>query len=86
MLRLPGARGLFAGELFRACLLDKIRDLGGTGAQCEFERRVAFAAYHVDVGPVAHQQIDHLRVAACRGIHERRVTVLGHKVGIEVHR
>src|SRR6195256_5276505 len=84
LLRLRGPRGLFAHHLVGTRLLQDVGALLRADAQRELDRRVAFLADHVDVRAVPEEELHHLRVAARRGVHEGRITVLGDEVGIEV--
>src|SRR6266699_1112415 len=85
-LGLGGPRGLFAHPLVGTRLLQDVGALLRADPQGELDRRVAVLADHVDVRAVPEQQLDHLRVAARRGVHERRIAVLGQQVGVEVLR
>src|SRR6266581_3761127 len=84
LLGLPRLHRLLARQLLGARPLQDVSALLRADPQGELGRRVAVPAHHVDVGAVPEQQVDHLRVAARGGVHERRVAVLGDEVGIEV--
>src|SRR5437867_3711307 len=73
LLRLRGLHGLLARRLVGARLLQDVGALLRADAQGELDRGVAFLADHVDVRAVPEQQLDHLRVAARRGVHEGRI-------------
>src|SRR5207249_5046452 len=84
LLRLRGPHGLLARHLVGARLLQDVGALLRADPQGELDRRIAFLADHVDVRAVPEQQLHHLRVAARRGVHQRRIAVLGDEIGVEV--